>query len=321
MQRKQGIQLICILLIIVGLVLLPVAIKKESIINLIILILLYTMLGTSWNILGGYTGQTNLGHAAFFGLGSLMTRFLWMHGVNIFPSLLAGGLVAVAFGMLIGTPAFKLKGAYFAIGMLALGEVLNVTVGNLFPTISSLSAEYLGSYQLLPRYYLFVGLAVLMVGCTYFLVNSKIGLGMMAVREEEDAAESLGINARTHKLIALAASTFFAGIAGGAFAFYYVSYYPQYPFSPMWTFDSITMVYIGGTGTIIGPIIGAIFFVVLKELLALKLQELHIIVFAVLFISVVLFLPGGLVEVWTKLKRYYRLKWVSRKTKELPPST
>ena len=321
MQRKQGIQLICILLIIVGLVLLPVAIKKESVINIVILILLYTMLGTSWNILGGYTGQTNLGHAAFFGLGSLMTRFLWMHGVNIFPSLLAGGLVAVAFGMLIGTPAFKLKGAYFAIGMLALGEVLNVTVGNLFPTISSLSAEYLGSYQLLPRYYLFVGLAVLMVGCTYFLVNSKIGLGMMAVREEEDAAESLGINARTHKLIALAASTFFAGIAGGAFAFYYVSYYPQYPFSPMWTFDSITMVYIGGTGTIIGPIIGAIFFVVLKELLALKLQELHIIVFAVLFISVVLFLPGGLVEVWTKLKRYYRLKWVSRKTKELPPST
>ena len=319
MQRKQGALLIFILLIIVALMLVPVAIKKESIINLVILILLYTMLGTSWNILGGYTGQTNLGHAAFFGLGSLTTRFLWLNGLNIFPSLLAGGLVAVAFGMLIGTPAFKLKGAYFAIGMLALAEVLNVTVGNIFPTISSLSAEYLGTYQLLPRYYLFVGMAVLMVGCTYFLVHSKIGLGMMAVREEEDAAESLGINARTHKLIALAASTFFAGLAGGAFAYYYVSYYPQYPFSPVWTFDSITMVYIGGTGTIVGPIIGAIFFVVLKELLALKLQELHIIVFAVLFILVVLFLPGGLVEVWTKLKRYYRLKFPTKKTGDLPP--
>lgn len=318
MQRKQVFLLLGILLVIVILALLPVAIKKESTINLIILILLYTMLGTSWNILGGYTGQTNLGHAAFFGLGSITTRFLWLNGLNIFPSLLAGGLVAVAFAMIIGTPAFKLKGAYFAIGMLALAEVLNVTVGNLFPTISSLSAEYLGSYQLLPRYYLFVGMAILIISCTYFLVNSKIGLGMMAVREEEDAAESLGINARTHKLIALAVSTFFAGMVGGAFAYYYVSYYPQYPFSPVWTFDSITMVFIGGTGTMIGPIIGAIFFVVLKELLALKLQELHIIVFAVLFIAVVLFLPGGLVEVWTKLKYYFRLKFPRKKTGNLP---
>lgn len=315
MRKNKLISLGIVALVIVALALLPLVIKKENVINLVILMMLYTMLGTSWNILGGYTGQTNLGHAAFFGLGTLVTRTLWLNGLNIFLALLAGGLVAVAFAMLIGTPAFRLKGAYFAIGTLALAEGLNITVGNVFPMISSLKASYLATYELLPRYYLFLGLALLIVGVTYLLVHSKYGLGMMAVREEEDAAESLGVSAPKHKLIALAFSSFFAGLAGGAFAFYYVSYYPQYPFSPTWTFDSITMVFIGGTGTMIGPIVGAVFFVALKELLALKLAELHIIVFAVLFILVVLFLPGGLVEVWGKIKKAVAKRSEERDTK------
>ena len=97
----------------------------------------------------------------------------------------------------------------------------------------------------------------------------------MAVREDEDAAESLGVGALKHKLLALAFSAFFAGLAGGAFAYYHVGYYPQLPFSPEWTFDSMMMVYIGGTGTMVGPVIGAVFFVVVRELLALKLADLH----------------------------------------------
>ncbi len=113
----------------------------------------------------------------------------------------------------------------------------------------------------------------------------------------------LGVSALRHKLIALVASAFFAGLAGGAFAFYHVSYYPQFPFAPVWTFDAVMMTYIGGVGTIVGPVIGAIFYVVVKEYLALNLVELHLIVFGVLFILVVLFLPGGLVEAWTKIRR------------------
>ena len=115
---------------------------------------------------------------------------------------------------------------------------------------------------MLPRYYLFLALALLTVGTAYVLVNSRLGLGMMAVREEEDAAESLGVSALQHKLLALCVSAFFAGLAGGAFAYYHVGYYPQFPFGPAWTFDSMMMAYIGGTGTIVGPIIGAVFFVV-----------------------------------------------------------
>ena len=300
MSRKQVIAIAFLIMI---LAFLPVVIKKDSTINLAILVLLYVALASSWNILGGYTGQTNLGHAAFFGLGTLATRLLWMSGWPLLPSLLAGGGVAVAFAMLIGIPAFKLRGVYFAIGTLALGQILNVTVGNVFPVISALPAPYLATYQLVPRYYLFLALAVLTTGTAYVLVNSRLGLGMMAVREEEEAAESLGISALKHKLLALCTSAFFAGLAGGAFAYYHVSYYYQFPFSPVWTFDAMMMAYIGGTGTIIGPIVGAVFYVVVKELLALKLVELHSIVFGVLFILVVLFLPGGLVEAWKKTRK------------------
>ena len=296
------IQIILIVLLIAILACLPMVIEKESIINLLILIFLYIMLASSWNILGGYAGQTSLGHAAFFGLGSLLTRQLWTAGFPILPSILAGGLLAVAFALLIGIPAFRLKGVYFAIGTLALAQILYITVGNVFPTITALPVKELVAYQLAPRYYLFLSLMVIIVGATYLLVNSKIGLGMMAVREEEDAAESLGVSALKHKLLALGFSAFFTGLAGGAFAYYHVSYYYQFAFAPMWSLDMLTMVYIGGTGTIIGPIIGAVFFVALKEFLVLNVGEYHLIIFGVLFVLVVLFLPGGIISIWAKIR-------------------
>ena len=296
-------QVIFIALVIAILASLPMVIKKDNIINLAVYVLLFVSLSSSWNILGGYTGQTNLGHAAFFGAGALATRLLWFSGWNLFLSLLAGGLLAVAFALLIGIPAFRLKGVYFAIGTLALSQILYITVANTFPMISSLPAQDLAVYQLAPRYYLFLGVALLTIGTAYFLVNSRLGLGIMAVREEEDAAESLGVSALRHKLLALSASAFFGGLTGGAFAFYHVGYYPQLTFGPEWTFDSMMMAYIGGVGTIIGPIIGAVFFVILRELLVLKLAELHLIVFGVLFILVVLFLPGGFVGTWAKIQK------------------
>lgn len=299
----KSLKIFFILIVIVILVCLPLVVEKESILTLLILILLYVILATSWNILGGYTGQTSLGHAAFFGLGSLVTRLLWIKGFPVFPSILIGGLLAVVFALLIGAPAFRLKGVYFAIGTLALAEILNVTVGNLFPEISSLPVTELADYQLVPRYYAILGMAVLVIGCTYLLVNSKLGLGMKAVREEEDAAESLGVSALKHKLLALGVSAFFTGLAGGAFAYYHVGYYYQYPFSPSWSLDMLTMVYIGGQGTILGPIIGAVFFVALRQYLIFNVGEYHLIIFGALFILVVLFLPGGIVSLWDKLKK------------------
>jgi branched-chain amino acid transport system permease protein len=298
----RSVQILFIVLLFIILACIPMVIDKASTINLLILIFLYITLASSWNILGGYTGQISLGHAAFFGLGSLATRMLWVNGFPILPSILAGGLLAVAFALIIGAPTFRLKGVYFSIGTLALAQILSITVGNVFPTIAALPVEELNAYQLAPRYYLFMGLAVIVVGAAYFLVNSKLGLGMMAVREEEDAAESLGISALRHKLIALGISAFFTGLAGGAFAYYHVSYYFQFPFTPVWSLDMLTMVFIGGTGTILGPIIGAVFFVGMKEFLIRNVGEYHLLIFGGLFILVVLFLPGGIISIWDRVR-------------------
>ena len=298
----KRLSLISIVLLVIVLASLPQVIKKDSTINLLILIFLYITLATGWNILGGYAGQTSLGHAAYFGLGALATRMLWFEGFPILPSLVAGGILAVIFALLIGGPAFRLKGVYFAIGTLALAQILYVTVGNIYPEISALPVNELVSYEISDRYYLFLGIAVFAVAAAYFLVNSKLGLGMMAVREEEDAAESLGVSAMEHKLIALGVSAFITALGGGAFAYYHVSFYPQFPFSPAWSLDMLTMVYIGGAGTILGPIIGAVFFVALKEFLVLNVGEYHLIVFGVLFILVVLFLPGGIISIWKKIQ-------------------
>jgi branched-chain amino acid transport system permease protein len=282
---------------------LPLFTARTDLLNLGVQIFLAVVLAQSWNLLGGYAGQINLGHAAFFGLGALVTRTLWVAGVPMIVSLSAGALVATAFGCLIGVPAFGLRGAYFAIGTLGLAEILRITIGNLLPEISTIRAAELASYNILPRYYLTLCLAVLCVAVVALLVPSRVGLGIRAVREDEAAAEASGVSAVRHKLLALAISTALAGLAGGAFAYYHVSYYPQHTFSPVWTFDAVLMAFIGGVGTVHGPVLGALFYVILKEVLALRWVEFHLIIFGVLFIVVVLFLPGGLVEAWDRARR------------------
>jgi branched-chain amino acid transport system permease protein len=291
------------ILVAAGFAALPLFTARNDLLNLGVQIFLATILAQSWNVLGGYAGQINLGHAAFFGLGALVTRTLWVGDVPLALSLAAGALVATAFACLIGAPAFRLRGAYFAIGTLGLAEILRITVGNLLPEISTISAAELASYNMLPRYYLTLALAALCVGTVALLVPSRLGLGLRAVREDEAAAEASGVSALRHKLLALAISTAFAGLAGGAFAFYHVSYYPQHTFSPIWTFDAVLICFIGGVGTVHGPVLGALFYVILKETLALRWVEFHLIIFGVLFILVVLFMPGGLVEGWERARR------------------
>lgn len=281
----------------------PLFTTRNDLLNLGVQIFLAVVLAQSWNLLGGYAGQINLGHAAFFGLGALVTRMLWVGGVPLIFSLAAGALVATAFGCLIGVPAFRLRGAYFAIGTLGLAEILRITVGNLLPQISTIPATELASYDILPRYYLTLALAVLCVFVVARLVPSRAGLGIRAVREDEAAAEASGVGALRHKLLALAISTALVGLAGGAFAYYHVSYYPQHTFSPAWTFDAVLMSFIGGVGTVHGPVLGALFYVIMKELLAVQWVEFHLIIFGVIFMLVVLFLPGGLVEVWQRARR------------------
>lgn len=282
----------------------PKQMDKQSIWNLFFLICLQITLGQSWNILAGFAGQSSLGHAAFFGIGALVTRTLWFGGQPFALAFLAGGLVAVIFAMLIGAPTFRLRGAYFAIGTLGVAEVMRITVSQNIPLISTMSGTLIAGYDLPARYYLALGLALATTGAAYLLLRSPWSLGILAVREDEEAAQATGVHVLRHKLLALALSSFFAGLAGGVFAYQQISYYPSAPFSAHWTFDALLITFIGGLGTLGGPIIGAIFFIVVREQLAVNWVEFHQVIFGILFILIVLVFPGGLVEAWERLKKF-----------------
>lgn len=300
-----------IVLLILFAIVYPRQVDKQNTWNLFFLICLGISMGQSWNILGGFAGQSSLGHAAFFGIGALVTRSLWFNGMPFAFAFLAGGLAAVAFAMLIGAPTFRLRGAYFAIGTLGVAEVLRITVSQTMPLISTMSGTLIAAYDLPARYYLALGLAIATTGAAYLLLRSPWSLGILAVREDEGAAQATGVHVLRHKLLALSLSSFFAGLAGGVFAFQQISYYPAAPFSPLWTFDALLITFIGGLGTLAGPVIGSIFFILVRQQLAVTLVEIHQVVFGILFIIIVLIFPGGLVEAWKRLSRVRLPKWRS----------
>jgi branched-chain amino acid transport system permease protein len=300
--------------LIVLLALLPQFVRRGDLINLLFLVFLYISLGQSWNILAGFAGQTSLGHAAFFGIGALATRMLWANGWPLVLALLLGGVAATVFALIIGVPTFRLRGAYFAIGTLGMAEALRITVSQSMPLLDTLPTEQIVGYSLAARYYMALALAVATVGAAALLLRSRLSLGMLAVREDEEAAQATGVHALKHKLIAFAISSFFAGLAGGVFAFYQVSYYSEATFSPHWTFDALLISFVGGLGTVGGPVIGAIFYIVVRERLAVTLVDIHQIIFGILFVVVVLMFPGGLVEAWARLRtaRWWRRRGVTR---------
>ena len=276
--------------------LLPMLTSNRAVLTWVFLVLLYTALAQSWNLLGGFGGQVNLGFAAFFGVGALVTRMLWLGGVTLGIALLGGALSATALGVLVGVPALRLRGHYFAIGTLAVAEILRITVDNTLPELTSLPPAVLTTYTLIPRYYLALLLAALVTAAVWWLARSRFGYGIVAIREDEGVAEAIGVHAFRHKLLAFILSSLFAGMAGGVFAYYHVSFYPSFVFSPLWTFDVVLITFLGGLGTVWGPPVGAVFFLLLREALALRLGELHLLVFGVLFIVVVIGLPGGFME-------------------------
>jgi branched-chain amino acid transport system permease protein len=298
-----------------ALALLPLGIRGEYSLTILCTLFLYVTTSQSWNILGGYAGQVNVGQAAFFGIGALTTRLLWLNGMPFPLAILAGGLSSVLLAVIVGFPALRLRGHYFAIGTLALAWIGHITIGNLLPGISFLTGRYVATYSLVLRYYVFLVIMVAALVTIYLVVNSRIGLGMEATRDDEDAAQTAGVNIVKYKVIAFTISSFFVGLAGGGFAFFYASYYWYLPFGLMWCFEPILITFIGGVGTFIGPIIGAVCYVVLKEIFALTLGEINILIFGIVFILTILFFPKGIIGLPGAL-RHLRSRKVSSEAGE-----
>lgn len=293
-------------LVILAAALLPLLTDNTSTLNLFFLVYLFITLSSSWNMLAGFAGQISLGHAAFFGIGALVMRTLWLGGMNYLLALPIAGIVAGLCALVIGVPTFRLRGIYFSIGTLALAEALRLTISNLLPNISTMPIQAIAEYELTSRYYLALGVAVITLGAAYMMLRSRLSLGLFAIREDEEAAQATGVRPALHKLAASGISSFFAGIAGAVFAFHQVSYYPAAAFGPHWTFDALLITFVGGLGTLLGPVLGALFFVLLREQIALVLGNWSVILFGVLFIIVVLALPGGLMDLGGRIQKRFR---------------
>ncbi|KPK30142.1 MAG: hypothetical protein AMK69_04335 [Nitrospira bacterium SG8_3] len=264
-------------IVVLFLILIPLITQRTDLITWFTYTLLYITLSQSWNL-------------------------IW--GVPLPLALLAGALGAVIFALIIGFPAFRLKGVYFIISTLVLAEILQILFYTVLPRANVLPSKLLNAYSLTPRYYLSLVIAVLAVVVVDWIRRSRLGLGLMSIREDEDAAEASGVNTLKYKLTAFLISTSLAGLGGGVYAYYAAAVRPGYLFSALWTFDAVIIVFVGGVGTITGPIIGAIFFVLLKQLLSLYLPGgSHVMVFGILFIIVVLYLPGGLIGLISKFRK------------------
>ena len=297
---------ILLALLIMLLIFLPFVVKSQYILSLMITLFIYVVLAESWNLLGGYTGQVSLGHGAFFGVGALVTRLLWVNKIPIFLALPLGGIGAALLAAIVGIPCFRMRLAYFPIGTLALSMIALLTVSNVFIAAGALSTELLRSYEIFSRYYLALCIVLLSIITIHYLVRSRPGLAIVAIRDNEKAAAAIGIKTLKYKTLALLTSTFLAGLAGGIYAYQHVSYYYDAPFDLTWSFTPPLTTFIGGIGTIAGPIVGSICFLALSEIFAVTLGEVHVLIFGFCFILIVLFLPGGILSMKiTGLKSFW----------------
>ncbi|MBN1254343.1 MAG: branched-chain amino acid ABC transporter permease [Deltaproteobacteria bacterium] len=264
--------------------------------NVMVTLFIYIILAQSWNLIGGYTGQVNLGIVAFFGISAMVTHFLWKAGAPIYLAIPTGSLSSVVLAALIGLPTLRLRGMYFAVGTLALAQAAQTIVANIFTRSVSMPGSFSATYSLMPRYYLGLIMVVIAITVVYVITRTKIGLAMVAIRDDEQAAQVTGVRVFKYKVIAFLISGILAGLAGGLYAYVRLSFWQiSIVFSPSWTFDALLAVVIGGAGTLAGPVIGSVFLVVISEIFANTLGQAHLILFGLLFILVVIYFPYGLI--------------------------
>lgn len=285
--------------------------------GLLIFVMMWVILGSSWNLLAGYTGLVSFGHAAYFGIGAYAAAIPFLHyGISPWWGLLTGGIAAVILGYLLGIVVFRLKGPYFALGTLASAEILRIIFGE----EEGLTNGYTGILYMTtwvskyPYYYLVLALAIGAVFSVKYVMKTKAGFYFLSIREDEDAAEALGINTKKYKNVATVISTFWAGMAGAFYMIYMGFIDPEVVFS-LYNISIITILVgiIGGVGTIWGPAVGAVVMVFLQELFRSSifglapewLSRFHSLIFGLLVIFVILYLAGGIVGDWKLIARKF----------------
>jgi branched-chain amino acid transport system permease protein len=277
-------------------------------INILVFTLMYAVMASAWNLFGGFTGYPSLGHAAFFGLGAY-TLGLWFEhhavtsGYEPFLMLPLVGLFAGLVGVVIGAVAMRTRADVFAIVTITLLFVAQTLAFNLrglthgaqglalpIPPFSAATFER-------PYYYVLVALLAVTMAITYYTMHSKLGLSLAAVRADEDKARGVGVRVLGVKLLTFSVSVAITAMVGGIWAYYESFIYPQFAIDPLITIGMVLMTFLGGRGTLWGPVIGALILETAQQTFAYELggSEYYLIAYALVFLLVMLLMPQGIV--------------------------
>lgn len=293
------------------------------------LVAIHIVSTTGLNILTGYTGLISVGQAAFMSVGAYTVAILEIHvGTSFIFNLIVAGAVSAGLGVIFGVPSLRVKGLYLAIATIAASFILHFLYVNGPPVLGgarglSMPPARLFGHDLsrpFQLYWLFVPIMMLSVVAAANLFRTRIGRAFIAIRDRDISAEVLGIPLLKYKLLSFALSSFYAGVAGGMWAYFFRVVTPE-SFPLIYSVFFLAAVIVGGMGTILGGILGAIFMTVIPEILKLmvsymtfipdataQLSPIRTIVFGALIIGFLLFEPQGLAEIWRHIRRFFHLR-------------
>ena len=315
------------LLLLVLLILLPI-VASEYLLHIFILVLLWAYLATSWNILGGYAGQHSLGHGVFLGIGAYTSTLLFIRlGISPWLGMWIGGALSALAAWFIGYLCFRygLKGPYFALVTIALAEAFVFISSNIVSIggARGLEVTWIGHNPLMMQfdgklgyYYLILIILVFGILITQWLHKRRPGYQWVAVRENEDAAEALGVDTLRTKIEATVLSAFMTAIGGTFYAQYFTYIGPRTVFGEVVSVQILIFAIIGGLGTVWGPAVGALLLVPVAELARANLSGsvggAHLVLYGTVMVLVMLFVPKGIVglaqDVFSRLNRRFNKK-------------
>lgn len=303
------------IIIIAALAALPLIGINTYLLHILIITIMWSIIGMAWNLLGGFCGQVSFGHAAFFGVGAYTAGILYNKtGLSAWWGMPLSIVVVALFALVIGFICLRLRGPFFALGTLAVGVILRVTAENLTGITEGNLGIMIRERTWVDKtwyFYIILALAVAVFILVKKIIGSKLGYYFVAIREDQDAAESLGIDTTFYKTVALCLSAVITGLAGA----FYTSYMGYIDPKVVFALHDISIVVImvvmvGGVATFWGPIIGSTIMVLLAELIRSipKLGAAHLTLFGVLLIVIIIFLPNGIIGDIPKLKRLFGIR-------------
>jgi len=295
------------------LALFPLVAPAPYFLSMLYMVFLYVVLAESWNIIGGFAGYLSFGHVAFFGLGAYTTAFL-MNKLALSPvatilSSIPGGFVAALVAFVIGYPCLRLRGPYFAVVTMCFAFVVHMVMQNidLFGGVEGLWLPAMMQPIHVIRgifYELMLALMILVILFVRWMEGSKLGKGLVTIREDEEVAQTLGIHTPRIKALAFVLSAFFPGVAGGLHAYYLTYISPENVFDVMVSILIVLMTLFGGGGSWLGALIGAVSLSLVNEFLTTFVgAEIARIIYGMLFIGVILFMPNGIMEFFRRRRR------------------